>query len=438
MQKMTSKVFSFLCRRPNLPAILAQNVLEWYDFAVFGYFADEIGQVFFPPNQSGNTATMESFAVFGGAFLMRPVGGLLLGYLGDVYGRKQALTASIFLMAFPTFAMGLLPSFARVGYWSTVSLITIRLLQGMSVGGQLMSSLVFTLENVPTAQWGLYGSFVWATANFGVLLGSLVGAAMRAVFSEEQIVTFGWRIPFLSGIIVSVAGFYLRASENHDDVQNPPGNNAIPEEDASESKMSSPKKNPLAVVFARENLRSLLAAAMVPMLWSSGFYLAFVWMAIYMTDLTDNPVPNAFFVNGTALLLSVCLLFPVAGWLSDKFGRRTIMSIGGTSVALLSPMIIRIIGRGNPWEAFVAQTWLGISLSFWGSPMCAWLVESFEPAARLTSVAVGYNLAHALVGGSTPAIATYLVDAAGPTSPGWVFTTVAVVAMTGLWIVAPK
>lgn len=412
---------------------VAGNVLEWYDFAIYGFFADEVGKVCFPP-QGGDAQTLESFAVFGGAFLMRPVGGLLLGYIGDVYGRKRALTASIFLMAFPTFAMGCLPPFSLVGYWSTVSLIVIRLLQGMSVGGQLISSLVFTLENVPQKSWGLYGSFVWATANFGVLLGSVVGYVIRRNLTQEQLEAYGWRIPFLCGIVVTFAGFYLRSTEEGEEEIH-----ANQSKDAESLQQDQKKKvNPIALLLSPENRRPLFAAAMVPMMWSSGFYLSFVWMAVYMTDLIDEPVPSAFAVNAAALLLSVCLLFPVAGWLSDKFGRRTIMSIGGVSIALFSPTIIRIIGEGDPWLAFFAQTFLGICLSFWGSPMCAWLVESFEPEARLTSVAVGYNLAHAIVGGSTPAIATYLVDAVGPTSPGWIYTTVATVAMIGLWVVAPK
>ena len=169
---------------------VAGNVLEWYDFAVFGYFGDVIGDVFFP-KQEGNAATMEAFVLFGGAFLMRPVGGVFLGYLGDVYGRKQALITSIFLMAFPTFVMGCLPSYERIGYWSTLLLVITRLLQGMSVGGQLMASLVFTLENVPQEQWGLYGSFVWATGNFGVLLGGLVGTIIRRSLTNEQLIAFG-------------------------------------------------------------------------------------------------------------------------------------------------------------------------------------------------------------------------------------------------------
>ncbi|KAL7549728.1 hypothetical protein ACHAWF_012994 [Thalassiosira exigua] len=248
---------------------VAGNVLEWYDFAVFGYFGDIIGRVFFPPNQSSNVTTMESFMVFGGAFLMRPVGGLLLGYLGDVYGRRRALYVSIFLMAWPTFLMGCLPSFERVGYLAPIMLIIIRALQGMSVGGQLMSSLVFTLENVPRESWGLYGSFVWATGNFGVLLGGLVGYAIREGLDENQLIAFGWRIPFLSGVVVSFAGFYLRKNDKDEATAE--------SRSADHAKPRKEKTNPFATMFEPGNVRPLLAASMVPMIWSAGFYLSFVW-----------------------------------------------------------------------------------------------------------------------------------------------------------------
>lgn len=403
---------------------------------VFGYFGDIIGRVFFPPNQSGNASTMESFMVFGGAFLMRPVGGLVLGYLGDVHGRRRALYISIFLMAFPTFFMGCLPSFEKVGYLSTVMLIIIRALQGMSVGGQLMSSLVFTLESVPRDRWGLYGSFVWATGNFGVLLGGLVGYAIRANLDDDQLVSYGWRIPFLSGVVVSFAGFYLRNAEEEEDDD---GDDAdVTNEGEQEASKSKANNNPFSVVFEPGNLRPLMAASMVPMIWSAGFYLSFVWMAVYMSSLTDTPVPHAFAINSASLFIGVCLLFPIAGWLSDEYGRRLIMSIGGTSLAILGPTLLRFIGDGNnPVSAFLAQLFLGVCLSFWGSPMGAWLTESFEPEARLTSVSLGYNTAHAIVGGSTPALATFLVDAVGTEAPGWIYVAVAALSMIGLWVVAP-
>lgn len=262
---------------------LAGNVLEWYDFAVFGFFGDIIGQVFFPPDQKGNRAIMESFAVFGGAFLMRPVGGVLLGYIGDIYGPKKALVISIFLMACPTFAMGCLPSYQQVGVLSVILLLIVRLLQGLSVGGQLMSSLVYTCEIHPSDQWGYYGSFVLAAANLGTLLGAVVGAILRSSLREEDLVSWGWRVPFWSGIIVSFSGFYLRnhGGEGHhyhppDDGKDPTGN-AESDTDILPVDMFG-AHNPLREAFRRSNLRPLLACTLVPMLWSAGFYLTFVWM----------------------------------------------------------------------------------------------------------------------------------------------------------------
>jgi len=357
---------------------VAGNVLEWYDFAVFGYFSDILGEVFFPPNQEGNAAIVESFAVFGGAFLMRPIGGVLMGYIGDKYGSRRALTLSIFLMAFPTFA--------------------------------------------------IYGSYVMAAANLGTFLGGVVATVLRQNLSEEALHTWGWRLPFLSGILVSISGFYLRNHGDDDDLGHMHG---VPSSDDG-------GENPIRIAFSRSNIRSLLASSMVPLLWSSGFYLAFVWMAVFMTDLIDPPVPNSFAVNSVSLGLSVCVLFPVAGWLSDKVGRKRVMAVGGIAMAIGSPIAIAMIGTGHAASAFFAQMFLGISLSFWGAPMMAWLVESFHPAARLTSVSIGYNIAQACGGGMAPAIATEMVDRLGPESPGYYLMVIACISLVGLLFVAPR
>ena len=136
------------------------NVLEWYDFGIYGFFSDTIAQVFFPPGNSGHHNLILSYIVFGGAFVMRPLGGCVTGHIGDKHGRKRALVFSLFCMSVPTVAMGLLPTYEQVGGWSTVLLVICRLFQGFSVGGQLPSSLVYTLETKPKEHWGYYGSFV--------------------------------------------------------------------------------------------------------------------------------------------------------------------------------------------------------------------------------------------------------------------------------------
>jgi MFS transporter, MHS family, proline/betaine transporter len=289
-----------------------------------------------------------------------------------------------------------------------------------------MSSAVFTLENHDKRHWGYYGSLVMAAANFGTLLGSFAGWSLREFLTDDQLFRWGWRIPFLSGIFVSASGFYLRAEEEEEGFQ--------PKNSREKETVSS---NPIKVAFARDNLRSLMAAAMVPMLWSSGFYLSFVWMAIFMADLIENPVPGAFGINATALFFSVCLLFPLAGIASDRFGRRIVMTVGGLSLGCICPFLVNLIGKRNPIAALASQVVIGIALSCWGAPMIAWLVESFEPEARLTSVAVGYNIAQATIGGLTPALATWMVDHVGPASPGYLLTALATVSRLGLWVVKP-
>jgi MHS family proline/betaine transporter-like MFS transporter len=286
---------------------------------------------------------------------MMIVGGVIMGYIGDKYGRKRALELSIFLMAFPTFAMGCLPSYESVGALSIVLLVLVRCLQGLSVGGQLVSSLVYTLEQNPKRQWGLYGSYVMAAANFGTLLGGIVATSLKSSLSEEQLLSYGWRIPFLSGILVSLCGLYLKfygdEEIHHGGGEDGEGNG-----------------NPLIMAFRKENIRPLISASLAPMLWSGGFYISFVWMATFMDVLIEPPVPNAFLVNSLALFISVCLLFPLAGYLSDKHGRTKIMYIGGISLAVISPFMIIVISKGNAVAAFFAQCAMGISLSLWGAP----------------------------------------------------------------------
>lgn len=158
-------------------ASVTGNILEWYDFAIYGYFSDIIGEAFFPPSESDTSSIIESFLVFGCAFFVRPLGGIVMGYIGDTFSRKRALELSIFVMAFPTFVMGILPTYDAVGWWSTFLLVCVRCLQGLSVGGQLMSSLVFVVEGHDRKHWGWYASFAMTAACLGTLLGEVVGVS---------------------------------------------------------------------------------------------------------------------------------------------------------------------------------------------------------------------------------------------------------------------
>lgn len=219
------------------------NVLEWFDFSVFGYLAEEIGELFFP---GGNAAAslLRSFAFFAGAFFMRPLGGLLFGHVGDRIGRKRALMLSIVTMALSTFCMGCLPTYRTVGAWAPILLAVARLLQGLSVGGQLgaplataccvpacpprrrrcpsppfrappVGAFLFTVETAPPSQRGLYGAISLGSAVGGNALGSAVSTILHLALTGDQLRAWGWRLPFLSGLLVGAAGLSLH-SRVHD------------------------------------------------------------------------------------------------------------------------------------------------------------------------------------------------------------------------------
>ncbi|CAB9498923.1 Putative proline/betaine transporter [Seminavis robusta] len=402
------------------------NVLEWYDFALFGYFSDVIAQVFFPPSDNDDddhANLVKSFCIFGGAFLMRPVGGLLIGYVGDKHGRKEALTKSLFMMAIPTTLMGCLPTYKTAGGWSIFLLVVCRLVQGVSVGGQLPASLVYTVEKRDPQQWGYYGSLPMVAANVGTLLGNLCGAFMRQVLSEEQLLSWGWRLPFFSGILIAAVALYLKATGA--DVHTTAG--VYDSEDSA-------IKNPIRVALAKENRWALLSTALTPMLWASGFYVSFVWMAIFMDELNEPPVPGAFWINAVSMLLGMTFMLPIAGSMSDRVGRVPIMTCAGVGLAALGPVLLILISKGNPFLAFLSQFTLGVLLSFFGGPLCAWLVENFSPEVRLTSASLGYDLAHALVGGFSPAIATALYVNVGKYAPGLIYVVFGVISVFGLYV----
>src|SRR5215472_1737438 len=193
-------------RRRALIAGIAGNVMEWYDFAVYGYFATVIGHNFFPAKDK-SSSLIAAFGVFAAGFLMRPLGSLVFGHIGDRLGRKLALTASVMVMAVPTFLIGLLPTYEQAGRIAPVLLVLLRLVQGLSVGGEYTTSGVFLVEQAVPERRGFLGSFVPLGATFGVLLGSAVSAIITTVLDRGAVNSWGWRLVFLLGLVVGAVGF---------------------------------------------------------------------------------------------------------------------------------------------------------------------------------------------------------------------------------------
>ncbi len=260
-------------------------------------------------------------------------------------------------------------------------------------------------------------------ANVGTLLGNLCGAFLREVLTDEQVLDWGWRIPFFSGILIAFVACYLQAygAEVH---------TTAGVYDRQDSEIT----NPIRVALSRGNRLALLSTCMTPMIWASGFYVSFVWMAIFMEELLDPPIKGAFWINATSMLLSMTCMLPIAGWISDRVGRVRMMTMSGIGLTGLGPVLLMMIAKGNSLVAFLCQMGLGVLLSFFGGPLCAWLVENFSPEVRLTSAALGYDLAHALVGGFSPVMATVLFDKVGTNAPGLIYVVFGIVSLIGIYI----
>lgn len=261
---------------------------------------------------------------------------------------------------------------------------------------------------------------------------------MRHFLTPEQLSNGLWRIPFLCGVFVSLSGFYLKHNvKDHERHESHTFDDLMKEAVFTGDGKKQRQPTPLELALSKELRGSLLAATSAVFLWSGGFYMVFVWLVICMRDLLENPVPNAFAINCITLFLTMVALFPFAGWLSDIYGRKPIMTIGALGVALFSPLAMILISSGSILSASIAQLTLGVCLCLYGSPLCAFLVENFPPESRLTSVAIGYNTSMAIVGGMSPSLATLLVKEYGPVGAGYLLSTFAIISLCGVHL-TPK
>ena len=410
---------------------VAGNVLEWYDFAVFGYFSDIIGDVFFPEDAAGeHDSLVKSFAVFGAAFLARPIGGAVIGWFGDSSGRQSALELSVVLMALPTFALGCLPSYSSIGGFATFLLILFRFLQGISVGGQLMASVVFTLEKTNISSWGLWGSSVYAFSQIGVVIGSLFSYILRETLSDQQLQDWGWRIPFLFGIFGVIPAYYLKkyGKESHQQNSNSDGGT----------------KNTLKLVFAKENRYALFSVILVVSVSAASYYLIAIWMPIFMETMRIPPVDHAFAISTVVGLIMVPLHF-VGGWIADFFttnGWKRLMILMALLLGILSPIFFKDIStiRTNTSKettgflAFLYTLTLGCCMILYSTSMTPFIVSRFPVEVRLTSLSIAYNTALCAFGGFSPSLATLLTDSNNQdaTSAGIIITVLAAISIFGI------
>lgn len=388
------------------------NVLEWYDFAVYGYFAAAIGRVFFP-SQDAVAQVLAAFGIFAVGFFMRPVGGALIGYIGDRFGRRAALTFSVAAMAVPTFLVGILPGYVTLGIAAPILLTLLRMVQGLSVGGEYTTSVVFMVEHAPPDRRGLIGATASCGAVGGILAGSATGALLASIMSPEALESWGWRIPFLLGLVVGLAGLALRRGIHEE---------ASPKER---------KGSPLAEAF-RDHGPLLLRLAALSVFNSVGFYLMFVYIVSWIQTVDGVAPARALGINTISMVVLLPLMVAM-GWVSDRVGRRPVM-LGATVLAIVASWpLFWLMHAANPAIVLLGQLGFVVAVGTFCGCQPTVMVEAVPARVRCTAIALGYNITLGLFGGLSPLVATWLVERTGNDySPGFMIMAAAVVSFLAL------
>jgi MHS family proline/betaine transporter-like MFS transporter len=358
--------------RRGILAGVVGNMLEWYDFALFGFFAQQLGAHFFP---SGNptVSLLAAFGTFAAGFLMRPVGGALFGWIGDRFGRKQALIGSVLAMALPSFLIGCLPDAKTIG--------------------EYMASAVFLVEGSEPGRRGYMGSWGPFGASAGTLLGSAAGAIVNAGMTPEQVMAYGWRIPFLVGILVAFGGLVIRRTYVE----------RVPQQDTSEF--------PLSEAF-RDHWKTLVHLVGLTTGISVGFYTTFVYSATWLEQTVNVPARTALEINTVAMAL-LLVIIPFAGIASDRIGRRPVLAFASGGLMLLAYPLMTLMGQGRPASIFAGQVGLALLVGGNGAVLPATMAELAPWRVRCTVLSVGYNISLAILGGTTPVVAAWLVSRTG-------------------------
>jgi len=377
-------------RRKVIAAGVTGNVLEWYDFAVYGFFAPIIGRLFFPSDDP-TVSLIASFGAFAAGFLMRPIGGIIFGFIGDKIGRKRALVLSVLLMAIPSGMIGILPDHATIGVSAAVLMVLMRMLQGMAVGGEYTSSIVYLAEHAPSKRRGFFTSWTLVGAVGGILLGSGVGALLSNLLSAEAVSDWGWRIAFLSGIAVGVVGLLIRRH--------------LPEMPKTESNDSA---NPVIDAF-RTEWRAVTQVIGINIFNAVGFYLMFVYAVTWLIKEVKVPRSDALDINSLSLAV-LLVLVPVFGALSDKVGRKALLLFGSGGAVLLGYPLIVLMHHVDFMMIMVGQIGFAILLAAYLSAIPATLTEMFPSRVRVSALSVGYNIGLAIFGGTTPLVATWIIE----------------------------
>jgi MHS family proline/betaine transporter-like MFS transporter len=394
---------------------LIGNVLEWFDFAVYGYFASDIGKQFFP--QSSHSAQqLLAFGVFALGFLARPFGSLVLGMVGDRIGRRALLTLSIALMGGATLILGLLPTYAQIGVAAPLLLMLMRLIQGFSLGGEFTGSMVYTTEQSSPLMRGLVSSSTAAGTTIGFIFGSATAWAVNAFLPPDQVTTWGWRIPFVGSVVFLIIGYLLRRGIT----------------ETAEGLKAAAVRAPLLPSLIADWIPIVQTFGIVAMT-NAAYYLTFTY-AVERRKSMATASGELFLLANTLSLVVVLVSKPLGGWLSDKIGRRKLMMVLTVAVMALIYTSLQMMLFGAPASFILGQMLLAVPIGMALGLQGAMVVEIFPLRTRVTSMSFAYSITLALAGGTAPLVSSWLIETLGhPLAPAYYIMLYGAIGLAIMW-----
>jgi MHS family proline/betaine transporter-like MFS transporter len=387
-------------RRRRTSAMLGSigAALEWYDFTLYVYLAPVLAALFFPASDPLD-GLLAAYGVFAAGFLMRPLGAVFFGNLGDARGRKTALTYSVVMMSIAMVLIGLLPTHASIGVAAPIALVLLRLVQGFSVGGEASGTYVLMFETARRGRRGLGAALAATMASLGVLLAALAVTIMHAVLNTGQTADHGWRILFFLGAGIGLIALIMRRrmAETTD---------FAAARDAHELS-AVPIKRAL-----RHNRRAIAQVFALSAYTGVVFWLAFSYVPSYLQD-PIGTTPEVATLGVTFATILYALAIPFAGLLSDHLGRRAVMAAAAGLTLVLAYPLFTLLDEATVASSIAGQLMLMALVLLYIGPWASAISELFPTATRYTGVAIGYNLAMAIFGGTLPLLATLLIKVTG-------------------------
>ncbi len=415
-------------RRNQLRAVISASVgttIEWYDFFLYGVAAATVFPQKFFPSSDPFIGTMLSFTTFFVGFVARPIGGAIFGHFGDKIGRKKLLVFTMIVMGASTMAVGLTPSYERIGIWGAIFLTLGRILQGLAIGGQWSGSVLMAAEWTDPRRRGFTTSFAQVGAPAGMVLANGALALMTAFTSDQSFLDWGWRVPFLASVALVITGFYIRAG-----VKETPVFEEL-------KKTGAVVKAPLVKVL-RENGREVALTALLRTSQQVCFYIFTTYILTYATTVLG--FGRGLVLNMVmAMALVSCFANPLFGHLSDKFGRRTITAIGCVIMLFYPFVYFGLLDTKSLPLVFLAILLSNPLQDLQYGPQAAFIAESFPASLRYSGSALGYQLASITAGGPAPLIATLLLREYGTsTAIAWYISICSVISLACVFLLKDR